>query len=446
MLDLKITAKKSIELQQTLSAASQSETKVEFVIPSSIDLGDTFSAGDFFDSSFTQTRRFHKGKSISLMLLYIKILEKEQLPYESYKTSISLFAYLFINEIRSFKTTQQKEEQAVEEIIEKAKGHSNILSSFRRFSLEDDQKFERFRKVDAILSYEFEQYLLRQTAYVQNIKGATVARDYLSQLSMAEDEYRITQMYESIYSVKSIEAEDQEKLTRVFNQTDLQKKLLELPLRIHSTSKRVGEKERYLSLAIATGLIMLGFSVVIFQFRLMGLDTDLLFVMAIAALYVVRDVFKERIKSWVFDKIIRKKPRVVSAFNMPDKKTDLGTGETWFNSQPNSKVAIANRESISLFFKEIVSLKNFEYNGFKKIKTNTTIDLGAIMRCFPSENRDMYVYASSNKSRKVSISRRGRIEIKIHEKKNEPSGVKERTARYRVTFDRTKIIKLELLN
>lgn len=91
MLDLKITAKKSIELQQTLSAASQSETTVEFVIPSSIDLGDTFSAGDFFDNAFTQTRRFHKGKSISLMLLYIKILEKEQLPYESYKTSISLF-------------------------------------------------------------------------------------------------------------------------------------------------------------------------------------------------------------------------------------------------------------------------------------------------------------------------------------------------------------------
>ncbi|GEM79616.1 hypothetical protein [Vibrio superstes] len=445
MLDLKITAKKSIELQQTLSADSQSETKVEFVIPSSIDLGDTFSAGDFFDKSFTQIRRFHKGKSISLMLLYIKILEKEQLPYESYKTSISLFAYLFINEIRSFKTNQQKEEQAIEEIIEKAKGHSNILTSFRRFSLEDDQKFERFRKVDAILSYEFEQYLLRQTAFLQNIKGATVARDYLAQLSMAEDEYRVTQMYEGIYSVKSLEAEDQEKLTRVFNQTDLQKKLLELPLRVHSSSKRVGEKERYLSLAIATGLIMLGFSIVLFQFRLMGLDTDLQFVLAFAALYVVRDVFKESIKSWVFEKIIRKKPRVVSSFSMPDKKTGIGAGETWFNSQPNSKVAIANRENISLFFREIVSLKNFEYNGFKKIKTNTSIDLGPIMRCFPSENRDMYVYSTGNKSRKVSISRRGRIEVKIHEKKTEPGGVKERTARYRVTFDRTKIIKLEPL-
>lgn len=177
--------------------------------------------------------------------------------------------------------------------------------------------------MDAILSYEFEQYLLRQTAYVQNIKGATVARDYLSQLSIAEDEYRITQMYEGIYSVKSIEAEDQEKLTRIFNQTDLQKKLLELPLRVHSSSKRVGEKERYLSLAIATGLIMLGFSVVIFQFRLMGLDTDLQFVLAFAALYVVRDVFKESIKSWVFDKIIRKKPRVVSTFSKPDKKPIL---------------------------------------------------------------------------------------------------------------------------
>ncbi|GAM73679.1 hypothetical protein JCM19241_3134 [Vibrio ishigakensis] len=72
MLDLKITAKKKIEIQQTLSADSQSETKVEFVIPSSIDLGDSFSAGEFFDKSFLQTRRFHKGKSISLMLLYIK--------------------------------------------------------------------------------------------------------------------------------------------------------------------------------------------------------------------------------------------------------------------------------------------------------------------------------------------------------------------------------------
>lgn len=90
-------------------------------------------------------------------------------------------------------------------------------------------------------------------------------------------------------------------------------------------------------------------------------------------------------------------------------------------------------------------MKNFEYNGFKKIKTSTTVDLGPIMRCFPSENRDMYVYSTSNKSRKVSISRRGRIEVKIHEKKTEPGGIKERTARYRVTFDRTKIIKLEPL-
>lgn len=445
MLDLKITAKKKIEIQQTLSADSQSETKVEFVIPSSIDLGDSFSAGEFFDKSFLQTRRFHKGKSISLMLLYIKILEKEHLPYDSYKTSISLFSYLFVNDIRSFKTNLEKGEQAVEEIVDKAKGHSNILASFRRFNLEDDQKFERFRKVDAILSYEFEQYLLRQTAYLQSIKGAQSARDYLAQLSMAEDEYRITQMYENIYSVKSIEADDEEKLTRVFNQTDLQKKLLELPLKVTSKSTRVGEKEKYLSLAIATGLIMLGFSIVIFQFRLMGLDTDLQFVLAFAALYVVRDVFKESIKSWVFEKIIRNKPRVISQYTMPDKKTNIGSGETWFNSQPNSKTAIANKESVSLFFRELVSLKNFEYNGFKKIKTNTSINLTPLMNCFPSENRDMYVYSSTNKPRKVSISRRGRIEVKIHEKKTEPSGVKERTQRYRVTFDRSKIIKLELI-
>ncbi|WP_261815419.1 hypothetical protein [Vibrio gallicus] len=445
MLDLKITAKKSIEIQQTLAANSQSETKVEFVIPSSIDLGESFTAGEFFDKSFMQTHRFHKGKSISLMLLYIKILEKEHLPYESYKTSISLFSYLFINEIRSFKTNLEKEEQALEEIVDKAKGHSNILDSFRRFSLEDEQKFERFRKVDAILSYEFEQYLLRQTAHLQPIKGSQQARDYLAQLSMAEDEYRISQMYETTYSVKSIASDDEEKLTRIFNQTDLQKKLLELPLKVTSNSTRVGEKERYLALAIATGLIMLGFTVVLFQFRLMGLDTDMQFVLAFAALYVVRDVFKESIKSWVFEKIIRKKPRVLSQFSMPDKKTIIGSGETWFNSQPNSKHAIANRESVSLFFREIISLKNFEYNGFKKIKTNTAIDLTPLMRCFPSENRDMYVYSSTNKPRKVSISRRGRIELKIHEKKTEPSGVKERTKRYRVTFDRSKIIKLEVV-
>jgi hypothetical protein len=121
----------------------------------------------------------------------------------------------------------------------------------------------------------------------------------------------------------------------------------------------------------------------------------------------------------------------------------IGHGETWFNSQPKSKLAIANKENISLFFKEEVTLKNFEYNGFKKVKTSTSIDLNPLMRCFPSENRDMYVYSSSNKSRKVSIPRRGRIEIRIHEKKTEPNGVKERTARYRVTFDRAKIIKLE---
>ncbi|GAM62870.1 hypothetical protein JCM19232_4547 [Vibrio ishigakensis] len=98
-----------------------------------------------------------------------------------------------------------------------------------------------------------------------------------------------------------------------------------------------------------------------------------------------------------------------------------------------------------MFFRELVSLKNFEYNGFKKIKTNTSINLTPLMNCFPSENRDMYVYSSTNKPRKVSISRRGRIEVKIHEKKTEPSGVKERTQRYRVTFDRSKIIKLELI-
>lgn len=443
MLDLKIIAKKKIEIQQTLSAASHCETKVEFVIPSSIDLGDGFSAGGFFDKSFLQTRRFHKGKSISLMLLYIKILEKEQLPYESYKTSISLFAYLFINDIRSFKTNLEKGGQDLDAIIDMAKGHANILDSFRKFSLEDDQKFERFRKVDAILSFEFEQYLLRQTSQLQNMKEAQAAREYLAQLSMAEDEYRIKQMYEGIYSVNALDTDDEEKLARIFNQTDLQKKLLELPLRLTTTSHRVGEKERYLALAIATGLIMLGFSVAVFQFRLMGLDTDLQFVLAFAGLYVVRDVFKETIKSWVFDKIIRNKPRLVSQFSRPDKKTVIGHGETWFNSLPKSKIAIANKENISLVFREVVTLKKFEYNGFKKIKTNTSIDLNPLMRCFPSENRDMYVYSSANKSRKVSIPRRGRIEVKIHEKKTEPSGVKERTQRYRVTFDRAKIIKLE---
>ncbi len=435
---------KIIDIQQTLAKDYTRETSIELLFPKNFEIDDDSRFVNGFDSFITQSRRFHKGNSISTMLLYVKQLEKKDLPFEKFSISISLFAFLFNGQLKS-SSINETEEDSLENFDNSIDSLKTLLNSFRDFPIEDETKFEKFRSVDFVLSFKFEQFLLKNLLTLQSIKDSQDLRAKVNNLCLEEQKHRKDKMYHEKVGSMDLKTEDVDKITRLTNKMEMQERITELPLKLNTTTTNVGTKEKYLAIALSTGIIMILFGFIMLQLRLMGFDTGLQFVLGFAFLYVIRDVFKESIKSRIYKKIMEHKPRQKAILHYPGQTKPIGYSQTWW-SEGLYRSDKKQRGDNSITIKERTTLKDFDYHGFKKIKTDLQIDLAEIMKTIPSDGREIYLYTANDKPSKTRVPRRIRVELKIHEKKTYKGHEETVTSRFRILIDRNKIIRIEPIN
>lgn len=432
---------KVIDIQQTLSRNSSRETSVELVFPKNFEIEDDSKFKNSFESMVAQSRRFHKGNSISTMLLYVKQLEKNDLPIEKFSVSLSLFAFLFNSQLKASRLNDT-EDEALEQHSEQLDTLASLLRSFRDFPIEDEQKFDKFRNIDLVLSFEFEQYLLRNLTVLQTTKASQDLRNKIVELCNEEQLHRKKQLYGERLGQLDLYTEDTDKIARLTNKMEMQKRIAELPLKLNTNATKIGNTEKYLSIGISTGIIMLVFGFIMLQSRVMGLDTNLQFLLAFALLYVFRDIFKESFKDRIFRKIMEKKPRSKATITYPGETKPIGFNQLWL-SESLFRTDQKQRGDNSILIRETTSFRHFDYHGFKTVKTDLHIDLSEIMKMIPADGKEIYVFTKNDKPKKVHVPRRIRLELIVNEKKREKGNEVAVTKRFRVLLDRNKIIRVE---
>ena len=455
MIRLKKTNQKSIEIQQTISANSMRETSVEIKIPKTLDFSSEYSSVDFFNTHITQNKALYKSKNPSLTLLYTKYLEKKDLPVEQLNTSLSLFSHQFIQKINDNKSLIEKAnpEDVKVMIADLLSELQKILGSFRDLTFSDETSFQNFEKIDFLLSFETEQFLLRMVSVLQKVKDSKELRMAIIMIAESEKKHRISKKYhsEDFDVVKG----NNDNFIRILNRIEMRKRIVELPLKIYEKVTRYGKREKYISIGIATGIIMFFVSFIIMQARLFGMDSTIQFVIGLAVLYVCRDLFKEEFKDYIYNKIISRKPIIRSFVYVPNSSEAVGITRTWFTKEDrsllNQNKKVNYKDKISLMLKEKIHLTNFEHYGFKKMKTSIIVDFRPIMNMIERDDRKLFVYLYGNDSSKVfKLPRQYKIDIILKERvRNKKKYFKikedivEKEKKFTIILDREKIISIK---
>lgn len=460
MIKVKEDNKKTIEVQQSIKSNTKRATIIELSYPKVLDFKKTCSPSDFFHKHISQKKSFLKGKNPTLNILYTKYLEEKTDNNKKLLKSLSLFSYHYNQRLKDYKYSfsKLKEDELSEAISEALTDVQKTLNAFRELSFKDKNVQDFFEKVDCLLSFESEQFLLSMVYSLQKVKNSSTLRKFLLQQGVQEDQYRLDKKYNSDEGDLRLIIENDDRFVRILNRMDMRKKISELPLKITEKSKVSGKKEKYISLAISTGIIMFLISFILMQVRLLGFDSTIQFVVGLAFLYIIRDLFREEFKEALYNKIISRSPIQKSRIYLPEKTDSVGSSHIWFSKIDDSKSKNPQKkykDNYSIKINESIRLDDFDYFELKKIKTSTHIDLLPIMREIKRDQKELFIYPSdldsSDVVKKISVPRQFKLDLKIKEvsiKKNnsiynfslEPI-VKEK--RYTIIINRTEIVKIE---
>lgn len=465
MIRVKEKNQKNIEISQLVSADTKRESEIILEFPNTLDFKNVMSSSDFFEQCVEQKKSLFKSKTLSLTLLYAKYLDKKDMPKEQVKTSLSLFSHQFLQSMKDYESNIKKE-PTQENISLLLSEVQKTLNSFRGFEVSDEETKLMYSKIDYLLSFEVEQYILKMINILKKQKDSTDLIESLMMFTQTENDYRKKKKYnkEDFYgNLKKIQEKENEKKTnkrtknesylRIVNKMEMNKKLIELPLKVSEKSFTFGKKEKYVSLAVSSGLIMLIFSFMIFQARLMGLDTTINFVLALTALYVFRDLFREEFKNYIYDKITSIRPLVKSFIYVPKQVDSVGLTETWFSRQHQVSLKNSNyKDKIFLKIREYVKVNQFDHHGFRKMKTDTIIDLSPIMSQINRVDKTLFIYGEDDETEieELNFPRQYKLVLRVIETKKKRSKFMtekkppvKREKRYNVIINRNEIISIE---
>lgn len=427
MIKARSNNKKNIDIQQIISSNESKEIEITLTYPTNLDFTKEMSTTEYFDRHVEKTKSLYKSKNPSLTLLYAKYLEKKEGDFkkDQLETSLRLFSYQFIQKLKDYSSELGKDFDAdrLSNILSEIQ---KTLNAFRNFQLSNQEAIRLFLKIDHLLSYEVEQFLLKSISILKKKKDSDELISGILMFAESERAYRKDKKYvkdDSTEDFKRIKDSNQAKITvqndrllRLSNKMDMNKRLIELPLKISEKVFKVGKKEKYIALAVSTGFIMLLFSLTLFQARVHGIEMTIQFVVGLAVIYVVRDLFREEFKNYLYDKITSVRPILKSFMHLPGKYDSIGMSLTWFSKKHESVVNSSTyKDRSKLIIKEKQKLRDFDHYGFKRVKTTTTFNLAPIMDQITRNDKELYIFDDETIIEEVHLPRQYKLSLKVAE-------------------------------
>ncbi|ATF10089.1 hypothetical protein [Candidatus Enterovibrio altilux] len=423
---------------------------VEFYlfVPGELNFSNKVLDEDEFYNTVLSNKRTYFTSQHNLPLVYSRLASRDKLPSDKYRVSLSLYAYQYALSLEKtthkfFDTvTNVAEKEAVEQLEYITNMTVEILRRLRRYVPKKDSLIKYYNNIDNYLSWLTEQRFLSLVTHMPRDAAFKTIREQLIAFCESEATYRIQQNYNS--------EKAQVDSTRMVNKMRLARRLIEYPVTIRQNDIVLGKNLNKIAKGIAAGLVMIVVTVTIIRMRDLLGEITLSFVLTMAGLYAMREIFKDDLRDVLWRWIRRGRPKWRTLFTDPTSGQRIGNQLAWldyvaFDKIPEDirkmrKGKLRQREESVVRIKMVTQMSTTKFlSGYDMTREVWHIDFRPFSRLMARGKKRFYALTDGKVTR-GSIDKRHQFNL-IAKQKAEDGTIT--LQRWKITVNRSKVIDVE---
>lgn len=453
-----------LRLSRKLKEETSHTLDVYLFVPGELGLSThVISEEAFYHGSISVARTYYSD-AYHLPLVHSRLASRNQLGSDSYRLSLSLYAYQYViglerttqailSSARELRHTRRDEQEGKSEPQERADElrkqlyemsdlSDGILKRLRRNPPSNERLYKYFANIDNYLSWFTEQQLLALVAHMPRGRGFSDIKQRFISVCSREAEYRQAQEYNA--------ERVREDPTRMSNKMRLLRRLIEYPITLKQHSLELGSGEQRAVKALATAVVMGFVSLGVLYLRDVIGGFTALFVLAMALLYAMREVFKDDLRNTLWRWLRRGRPKWRRQYIDPTRNALVGRQLEWFDYkryaaldddiQQMRRRTVAQREEVVIHYRSSSRMSPTRFlSGYEHTREALHIDLSMLTRLMSKEKHHIYRLKDGQAVRE-SVERRHLFNLVIREIGSEDTPY---IARWKVVVSRSGIVAVE---
>ncbi|MDR5900960.1 hypothetical protein [Halomonas icarae] len=477
-----------LKVSRVLQEETSHRLDLFLFVPGELGLtGQVIPEEDFYHGSIHVKRTYFSDR-YRLPLVLSRLAERGKLDAEHYRLSLSLYAYQYVVAMESAiqpliddvrrarknekveKAEREREEEqgreddstASEQGDQPQKAPENeqlaelekrlaehvdlavsILSRLRRQEPSDESLHRYFATIDNYLSWFTEQRLLALLAGLPRGARFRPIRARLVDICRAEDAYRREREYNSARVTRDP--------TRMSNKMRLLRRLIEHPVTLKQKNQELGNAEQKAVKALATAVVMIFVSLGLLEIRTVLADLTALFVLAMAGIYALREVFKDDLRNTLWRLLRRGRPKWRRQYLDPTRDQVVGRQLEWFDYKRFSRLddeikrvrkrSVAQREEVVVHYRSSSRMSPTRFlSGYDHTRESLTLDLSPIARLMDKSSRRVYRLGEGDQVVREEVEKRHLLNLVIRETQGSAPATLER---WKIVMSRSRIVDVE---
>ncbi|GAB2803193.1 hypothetical protein GCM10027040_34340 [Halomonas shantousis] len=413
-------------------------------MPGELDLStDVVSENEFYHNAIHLKRTYYSDKH-HLPLVHSRLASRGKLSSEQYRLSLSLYAYQYVVALETstrelIDTREESSLAQIEELLELAVG---ILKRLRRNIPSDDNLLKYYVNIDNYLSWATEQRLLSLIAELPRNEDYDTIKAWLLEICDAENVYRLEQNYNSSRATQEPE--------RISNKMRLLRRLIEHPVTLKEKTQELGSGEEKLVKGIATAVVMIFVTLTVLQANKALSGITSLFVLTLAVIYALREVFKDDLRNTLWRWLRKGRPKWRRQYYDVHSGELVGRQLEWFDYQRVHKLdddirgarkaSVTQREETVLHYGNSSRMSPTRFlSGYEEVRETLLLDLSVLSKLMEKGSHHIYQREDDEVS-KTTVEKRYLVNLITRE----TGGYQQQTLqRWKIVMNRSRIIDVE---
>ncbi|UJF22886.1 hypothetical protein [Shewanella sp. OMA3-2] len=437
----------SVKFSHQMGTGAQRTFDLYFFLPNEMSIGsNTLNEEEYYYSGIVGRRSYY-SKGLHLPLVQSRFASLNKRTLEEFRLYLNLFAYQFAVAIETdAKELRQKSEAndfypVLNDLCELV---AQLLKKFRRNEPSEEKWKSYFEHADNYLSWFCEQQLLKTLASRPRSAEYSDITEKVILLCRNENQYReVEKRYNS--------TQTKQDANRISNKMLLLRRLIQQGVVLKEELKPLGIGLKKFVTGLATGLVMLIVSALIFKAQgfFDGLTMTLL--LTLAVIYGFREIFKEDIRNAMWRLIQRGRPRWSRILRDTTTQAIVAKQLVWLDfirpqDIPKHVAEIMKQrhsqnkvDTTALHYRIATKVTNKPFEaGYSQIQEQVNFSLIPFARYLERGKAKIY-HESEGKVSHESVERRYQLNLVavLKDGKEAPE-----YARFKVTMNRSSIIEI----
>lgn len=460
---INVERKNSFQLRLTrrLKEETSHNLDVYLFVPGELGLSTQLISEEVFYHAAISVSRTYYSDEYLLPLVHSRLASRNRLGSDSYRLSLSLYAYQYVvamerttekmlviaNKLRHTRKEERGENSQAQEnglplreqLNEMIDLSDGILKRLRRNQPNDEGLYKYFANIDNYLSWFTEQQLLVLVAHMPRGGEFTDIRRRFISVCHREDEYRRDQEY----NAERVIADP----TRMSNKMRLLRRLIEHPITLKQQALELGSGEQRAVKALVTAVVMGFVSLGVLHLRSVLGDITALFVLAMALLYAMREVFKDDLRNTLWRWLRKGRPKWRRQYVDPTRNAIVGRQLEWFDYkqfaslgddiQKMRRRTVAQREEVVLHYRSSSRMSPTRFlSGYEHTRETLNLDISMLTRLMSKGKHYIYRLKDGQAVRE-NVERRHLFNLVIRETGSESTSY---LTRWKVVVSRSGIV------